>query len=354
MSYFHKLTRLVFFTVALTLFGAQCIRFGGGGAQGAGGGVFKSVNRGEQWTQKVAVPTSGGVKNFGGANVTVLTIDPQDHQAIYVGTRESGMFYSYDGGESWSGAKAMATGFVAAIAVDPKNKCRIYVAHGAQIKRSNDCSRTFEMIYNEAAPQTFVSAVVSHPLNPSVLYAGTTRGAVLKSVDSGASWTIQANLQGKIVDLVVDPRSTAIVYAAVGGRGVWRSTDDGRTFQDISGGFKTISDANDVRRLILDRATPHALLLASKYKLMRSTDDGATWVTLPIISPESVEILALAVNPKNSKEVYYGTATTFYRSLDGGQSWSTEQLPTKRQASSVLVDPVEPATIYLGILEVKR
>lgn len=348
------LSRLVFLILILTLTGAECIRFGGGTGEGAAGGVFKSVLKGEEWVHKVAVPTATGVRNFGGANIITLTIDPQDHLALYAGTRENGLFYSYDGGESWNQAKALASGFVSTIAVDPKNKCTIYAATGNRILKSTDCNRTFTPIYNEAAPLTSISALAISPFNSAVLYAGTTKGALIKSVDSGNTWSIQGNVRNRVVDLVLDPRASITVYAAVEGRGVWRSSDDGKTFKDMSAGLKKIKDANVVRRLIADRATGSGLLLASKHKISRSVDGGVTWAALPIISPETVEILALAVNPRDSKELYYGTATTFYRSSDGGERWSADKLPTKRQASALLVDLENPAVIYLGAMEVKK
>lgn len=349
-------TKIILLLSLLTLTGAGCISIGGKGseAQGAGGGIFKSTDRGEEWQQKVAIPTPQGVKNFGGGSVTVLSVDPQDHLALYVGTRENGLFYSYDGGESWRQAQDVSSGFVAAVEVDPKNKCIIYVATGNRILKSIDCNRTFEPVYNHADPTAFVAALAIDPGNALVLYAGGAKGAVIKSVDGGQSWSNQGNLRGKIIDLRIDPRATGTIYAAIAGRGVSKSVNSAETFTDFSEKLKDIKDAKDVRKLVIDPATPSALYLASRNKLMRTADGGSTWTALPIISPENIEILALAVNSKNSKELYYGTATTFYRSLDGGERWSTEKLPTRRQASALLVDPQEPHVVYLGVLEVKK
>ena len=355
MKYFFP--RLILIAGALTFTGAQCISFGGGSTPaGSQGGVFKSVNKGEQWQQKAVVPTASGVGNFGGANITTLAVDPQDHLAVYVGTRENGMLYSFDGGESWRKVedKDAATGFVAAIAIDPRDKCTIFAAAGSRILKSTDCNRTFEPIYNEGAPNTYISALTAHPTSSLILFAGTSKGAIMKSVDGGNTWSIQANLRGRIVDLIVDAPASTTVYASIEGRGVWKSVDEGRSFKDMSEGMKQIKEAKDVRRLVLDRATPGALVLASKNKISRSTDGAISWSALPILSPETVEIFSLAVNPKSSKELYYGTATTFYRSSDGGANWSADKLPSNRQSSSLLVDPESPLVIYLGVLEVKK
>lgn len=351
------LLKLILLVAALTFTGAQCISFSGGGTPaGSQGGIFKSVNKGEKWQQKAVVPTAAGVGNFGGANTTTFAVDPQDHLAIYAGTRENGMLYSFDGAESWRKVedKDLATGFVAAIAVDPRDKCTIYAAAGNRILKSTDCNRTFEPIYNEGAPMTYMSALTAHPVSSLILFAGTSKGAIMKSTDGGNTWSIQANLRGRIIDLIVDVHALSTVYASIEGRGVWKSTDEGRSFKDMSEGMKQIKDAKDVRRLVLDRATPGALVLASKNKVSRSTDGAATWTALPILSPETVEIFSLAVNPKSSRELYYGTATTFYRSADGGANWSADKLPSNRQSSTLLVDPENPSIIYLGVLEIKK
>lgn len=351
-----SISRLIILVIPLFLLGAQCISFGGKGEQiGAGGGIFKSLDKGGRWIQKTAVPTASGVKNFSSANVIALAIDPQDHLAIYTGTRESGLFYSYDGGESWNQPGALKKGFVAAIAIDPKNKCVVYAAYGNQIMKTEDCSRSYKPVYNESAADTFITALSINPLNSSVIYAGTAKGALVISADSGKYWsTLGNNLRGKVADIVINPKNSSVVYAAVVGRGLWKSENGGETFADLSDKLKNIKDGKDARRLLLDKNDPDTIILASRNKLVRSTDGGLTWTSLPILTPETIEILAATINPNDSKEIYYGTATTFYRSVDGGEKWFNEKLPTKRQSSALLVDSVDPKIIYLGALEVKK
>lgn len=351
---YRSISRLVLLGATLTLFGAQCISFnGGGGAEGSGGGVFKSVNRGQQWQQKVVIPTASGARNFGGADVISFAADPEDHLAIYVGTKENGMLYSYDGGEGWMQPKNISSGYVAAIAIDPRNKCVVYAAVANQILKSEDCSRTFQEVFRESLPNSFVASIAIYPKNPAIIYAATTQGIVVKSIDRGNSWASLADFRGRMLNLVVDPGNPNVVYVSIRERGVWK-TEDGAHFRDLSELLKLIKNAKDVRQLIADPATPGALILASKNKLSRTTDGGTTWTALPIVSPESVEILTVGVNPKNSQDLYYGTATTFYRSVDGGARWSTEKLPTRRQSSAILIDPEKPEIIYLGVQEVKQ
>lgn len=348
--------RLAFILVSFTLLGASCISFGGGGeARGGNGGVFKSANRGDEWAHTVSVPTAQGIGNFGGVNITAFGIDPADHLAVYAATDEAGMFYSFDGGDSWRRPKDLSRGFVAAVVVDPKDKCTIYVATANRIVKTADCNRTFEEIYREPAPQTFITALTVNPLNSRILYAGTVNGKLIRSQDGGLTWALEYTFpKNRIIDIVLNPSNPASRYVALKGRGVWRTDNDGGTYTDLSEPLRKFKEGLDIRRLVALADEEDTLLLATKYKVLKSTSSGVTWEALPIVSPETVEVLSFAVNPKDSKELYYGTATTFYRSLDGGQSWTTKKLPTSRIATALLVDFEDPATVYLGVTKIKK
>ena len=92
------------------------------------------------------------------------------------------------------------------------------------------------------------------------------------------------------------------------------------------------------------------IFLATAYGLLKSGDKGVTWEQIQVIPPEKkATINALAVNPENSQEIYYVTNTTFYRSVDGGENWSSRKLPTSRAGWKLLIDPKNPSIIYMGV-----
>ena len=186
------------------------------------------------------------------------------------------------------------------------------------------------------------------------LYAGTATGTLLRTRDAGRTWALEYNFQGRILDIVADPRNSSTRLLTISGRGLWKTENDGANYKDISEGLRKHEGAQDARHLIADRATANAFLLASRSKLLRSTDGGLTWALLPIISPSTVEIFALAVNPRSSAQIYYGTATTFYKTADGGKNWSTKKLPSTRATSALLVDFDTPQIIYLGAATIKQ
>ena len=60
-------------------------------------------------------------------------------------------------------------------------------------------------------------------------------------------------------------------------------------------------------------------------------------------------IRTMAVNPLDAKQIYYATNLTFFRSVDGGVTWSNKKLPTSRGASAIVIDYKNPNNIYLGV-----
>ena len=90
--------------------------------------VFLSVNSGDTWREAVAMATVGQPQSIRDVNVKTMTIDPQDSKAVYLATRENGLYYTYNIiQDGWIKVKG-AVGAINDVKVDPKNKCIIYAA----------------------------------------------------------------------------------------------------------------------------------------------------------------------------------------------------------------------------------
>lgn len=339
--------------IVLPFLGAGCIQFNSG-SSGTDGGVFKSADAGVNWKQKTLIPTvSGAPRSFASANVLTLAQDPADHLAIYAGTRENGMFYTYDGGEAWYQPKDanISKGKVNAVAVDPQNKCNIYVALANKLFKSSDCNRTFSEIYRDDTEITSLVIKNSYPLK---IYLGTAKGFVVKSQDAGRTWTPLKNFGAKIVDVVLRPTDD-MVYVAVSKRSLWRSGDGGQNWTDLSAAFKKMSGALDMTRLVISPASPTTLIMASKYGLLRTNDGGDTWEALKLLTPAGkFDLYSLAIDPKTSNQIYYSTASMFYKTQNGGQAWSAKKLPGSRAATALLVDVIDPNAVYMGVTKLDK
>lgn len=340
--------------LVVPLLGAGCISFGGNRAR-ADGGLFVTGDRGERWVQRGAVPTTAGTPaSLGNVDVTIIVQDPQDRNALYVGTAANGAYYSWDGGEIWWPlGTPFARGRVDGIAIDPRATCTIYVASGPRVYKTTNCARTWRSSDFEIP----VSAVTVDLVSSSIVYAANARGDLLKSTDAGASWRAIHRFENPVKRIVIPTaaREQSTIYVATQATGIFRSDDGGGTWTDLRSGMQGFAGAFDFRALIPAGDRAGTLLHASRYGILRSADRGTTWQPLTLITAAAtVDILSLGVNPRNSQEIAYTSATTFYKSSDGGRTWVSRKLPTSRAASFLHVDSANGNLLWMGTLQVKR
>src|SRR5207342_1891856 len=95
------------------------------------------------------------------------------------------------------------------------------------------------------------SSVVSLATDPQgtyIYYAGTASGALYRSSDAdapwdyesevgGTNWRLLTNLLAPVSALAVDPTAPSMIYAATSGRGVFRSSDRGRSWRSFNAGM---------------------------------------------------------------------------------------------------------------------
>jgi len=323
------------------------------------GGVFKSVDGGEQWQSKVAVPTSSGTPaSIITVDVNDLVVDPQDHRTLYLATSANGVFYSYDGGDNWLIPRDQPADMknTRAVAVDPHDSCTLYAAAGNKILKSENCARSWQEIYFATRPSELLTSLAIDAYEPGVMYAGTSEGTMLKSSDSGRSWkAINKNPAGQsIEEILIDQKDTRRVYFGSLGQGLFKTTDKGKTWTVIAAEqFRDFPGALNFRDLAQDPSVDNTFYLASGYGLLKTTDGGSTWQAVQLTTqPNQAKLYAVAVHPKDAKTIYYSTDTAFYASHDGGTTWIAQKLPTSRAATRLVVDTVEPAILYLGVRQV--
>lgn len=319
------------------------------------GGMYVSSNKGDSWNPKVLVPTtSGKPRSLSGVDVNVLKFDPSDNKALYMGGLDNGLFYTYDGGNSWSIAESLGKINIIDVAIDPADKCVIYAASANKVFKSGDCSRSWSQVYFDNDVKVTVNAIAIDHYNSNNVYIGLSRGEVLKSGDKGNSWHALKRFEGKVEEIVINSADSRIMFVGTADKGIFRTNDAGKSWKDLSANLKDFKDSNKFRDLAISPKEKDLVVLANNYGLIRSADNGDTWSKIELITPEKEAIInAVALNPDNADEIYYVTNTTFYRSLDGGKNWATKKLPTGRAGSEILVDPKDGNLIYLGVKTVK-
>ncbi|MBU0645940.1 hypothetical protein KJ611_00460 [Patescibacteria group bacterium] len=344
--------RLFLLLFALVLTGAGCFGFGADNTANSDGGVFKSTSAGDVWTQVSAVPGPKGVGTIGGRSITVMEMDPQDHEMIYIGTRASGLLYSEDGGASWRQPKAtnLKTGEISDIEVDPKDVCTVYIAKGPRLYKSDNCLRDLDdETYVETRSKVTLRQVVVDWFNPKVVWLALSNGDILKSTDGGDTWRTMVSAENDITALIISNTDSRILLAGTDQNGFFKTTDGGKNWVQIEKELKDYRNANRVYGLTQDEKSS-AVIAATKFGLLRSPDFGNSWTPIELLTAAGqVTIKALSVDPKDAGKIYYAALNTLYSTKDGGVTWTTHQIPTTKIPEVLLIDPTNTSVLYVGV-----
>lgn len=342
---------LFLFLFALVLVGAGCS--GGQSTSSVDGGVFKSSDSSETWNQVSAYPTASGVANIGSVNVLDLRIDPSDSNAVYVGTTNKGLLFSYDAAETWQSPidEALRSGAVRSIDIDSKDVCHIYAVKEKSLLVTEDCNRNYKSVYDETREKVSPLIVSLDWFNPEIVYLGLSNGDLLKSADSGKTWSKILSTGRVISDIVVSNKDSRVVYIGTDRDGIYKSTDGGENWNELADAFSEFPKGRIVYSLEQDSAGDN-IVAVTKHGLLLSEDEGVSWSEIPLVtSAGQVDIRAFAIDPDDSDIMYYATNSTFYITTDRGETWNTERLPSSRAANALVIDPSDRSVMYLGVLK---
>lgn len=321
------------------------------------GGIFKSVNKGVAWVQKNAISNAlGKPMTFSSMDTNVLARDPSDRNALYLGLVGEGMIYTYDAGESWQRVSILGRVTPRAIAVDPLNHCVLYTAIDNKLYKTVDCTRTWSQTYFDNDVSLKINAILIDSKNSRNVYMGNSRGDIMQSDDSGASWRVISRVQNiKVTKLMMSPYDNKIIFAGTETKGVYRSKDGGVTWENLDKSLKEFKDVYTFKGLVFSKVTAGRIFLANRYGILQSDNYGDTWKNIQLLTPEEkATINAIAVGAKTDLEMYYTTNTTFYSTNDGGATWTAKKLPTARAGWVLDTDPVDANIIYMGTMTIKK
>lgn len=335
-----------------------------------GASLFYSGDKGNTWRDVSVISSPAAtLEKINNLDIRGLYGDPSDNFAVYAATAD-GLYYTYNVSKGWNKVASLAPGLVRSVAVSPADKCLIYVAIGYRVYKSEDCSRTFTEAYYDNDKNVSVNSIIIDQYNPRNLYIGTSRGEIIKSIDSGISWrTIHRLDEGEsVARIVASPKDSRLIFIATEKSKLYSfisntetnpltSEDLNRNFQvnnfrDLNSVLTDLVAGNKFKDLVSAQSDGN-IFLATNKMILRSTDDGTSWESLNLIQPDGeTDVNTIVINPKDSKEIYYVTNTTFFRSSDGATTWTTKKLPSNRGGSALLVDFVNPNSVYLGTYKI--
>ena len=134
--------------------------------------------------------------------------------------------------------------------------------------------------------------------DPDTVYAGIEDAALFRSTDGGRSWQELPGLRGHstgpnwhpgaggmcLHTILIDPSNAKRIYVAISAAGAFRSDDGGQTWKPINRGLKSQGIPNPeaevghcVHRIALHRSRPNVLFMQKHWDVMRSDDAGDTW-----------------------------------------------------------------------------
>src|SRR5262245_27702441 len=280
-----------------------------------------------------------------GGYVECVALDPQNPATVYAGVYTSGVWKSADRGATWAPTGA-GPDAVYAIAIDPTDPSRLYASGYNSVSRSDDAGATWTRIEVAPTGSREVYALAIDPQNPSTVYAGAASfagpqmGGVLKSEDGGTTWS-QANAgltDIEVYALAMDPQTASTLYAGTEG-GLFKSIDGAATWAATA-----ITD--EVRTIAIDPVTPSVVWVGTETGLARSTDGGLTWTE--IVLGLAGEVDSIAIIPTAPATVYAsGRNITTWKTTDGGATWA--RLIDSPGGLQLAIDPSAPSTVYLVI-----
>lgn len=197
-----------------------------------------------------------------------------------------------------------------------------------------------------------VNVIVKDPNNDNILYAGAPAGGIWKSTDEGLSWNVLTdNLpQIGVSGIAVDPNNSQIIYIATGdddagdsiGVGVWKSTDGGTTWNPA--GFDPNNSPSRMNDIYINPNDSNMLWVATTSGLYRSTNAGSSWTVV-----QGGNIRDVKIKPGDPNTVYCVSSSVFYKSTNGGASFtpSSSGLPTSSGRLVIDVTPANANYVYV-------
>ncbi len=156
---------------------------------GTTGGVYRTKTGAENWVKVTEGMVAFDAKMASMAmGVNSLAIDPTRTKIVYAGTTQ-GLFKSTNRGNNWTKiGEALGDGYVSAIQLDPSNTNTIYLATSQGVKKSTDGGKSWAL-KSTGLEATSIRSIQLNTSTPHIIYAGTNGGGLHRSTDAGESWT---------------------------------------------------------------------------------------------------------------------------------------------------------------------
>ena len=343
------------------------------------GGVWKTEDAGTTWRN-----VSDGF--FKTSSVGALAVSDSDPNVIYAGMGEStiridvshgdGVYRSGDGGQTWTHRGLTDTRHIGEIRIDPKNPDHVFVAalghafgpnEERGLYRTTDGGKNWDKVLFKSDLAGAVD-VTFDPRNPETIYAtvwqthrnfwelssGGPDSGVWKSTDGGDTWQDitrnkglpQSGVIGKI-GVTASPVKSGCVWALVEaseGAGLYRSEDFGETWALLNDETKLRYRPWYYMHVFADTQDPETVYV-NNLDMWRSYDGGKTFDRIGTPHGDNHD---LWIDPNDNQRLIQANDGGANVSLNGGESWSTIHNQLTAQFYTVTTDNREPYYYVYG------
>ncbi len=324
----------------------------------------------------------------GGRTASVAGV-PSEPDVFYIASVNGGIWRTDDAGRTWTPVfDRQDTGSIGALAVAPSDPSVVYAGSGEGLQRpdlavgdgfyaSRDAGRTWRHLGLRDGRQ--IAAIAVDPHDPNRLFvavlghpyaANTTRG-IYRSTDGGVMFqrVLYENENVGAYDVAIDPSNSSVVYATlwaarqppwevaksfeIVGSGIFKSTDGGATWQRLRDGIPARISRSEIAVAPSDSNVVYAYINteAKGAGIYRSGDGGAHFVErndVPELAQRGDDLASIAVDPMDPNTVYV-TNTSTYRSRDGGRTFvAIKGAPGGDDYHTIWINPVLPSHIIVG------
>ena len=288
-----------------------------------------------------------------GGDARSFAADPRDSKHLFLGTTNSWLYESHDGGVSWRRLTKLSPKddlMVDNIVVDETDPKTIYVAtwvvdhpDGA-LFISHDAGKTWVKV--PAMDGQSIRALAQAASDPKMLVVGTLKG-IFRSEDGGMHWDPispagSAELH-EVESIAIDPKDAKTIYAGTWHL-PWKTTDGGANWHNIKQG---LIDDSDVFSIIIDPTTPQTVYTSACSGIYKSDNGGELYHKIQGIPSTARRTRVLMQDPVDHAVVYAGTTEGLYRTTSAGTNWTRLTGPDVI-INDVYVDPKNPRHVLLA------